>query len=148
MAMNITSSVFETITAATPRRGVFDKVSAIEPVELLRAIRQVRAEAVKRESELKAEIDKLKALVCEASRVVTRANELAIDTLRALREEHGPHTPTGMYKVDLNDGTFVSLIVTPSEAVVLDREEIVNELPDELCKTVRTPCLDLIKAQL
>lgn len=148
-----TTKTLKTITdlaySDKERAVVYNGVVALDltPVEALRCVRDVRAEAIRNGISIQAQINELKGQLNHYTRAETRCDEIAHDILSEQREIYGPHTETGLYKVDLNDGTSVSLVVTPSESVTVDAS-VVDELPDELCKITRTPRLDVIKGQL
>lgn len=146
---NTLRSITNLVYSDKDRGVVYNGIVALDisHVEALRATREVRVEAAKSKADIQSQIDALKTQLNHFARAEARCDEIAMDVLREQREINGPHTPTGMYKVDLNDGTFVSLVVTPSDSVEVD-DAVVADLPDELCKIVRSPRLDLIKGQL
>lgn len=148
-APKITKDISNIIYSDKERGVVYNSVAALDlsPVEALRAIRDVRAKALEMIAVHKASLAALNAEIAYYNRASQRCDDTAMDILREQRELHGPTTETGMYKIDMNDGTDVALMVRPSESVEVN-EAAVASLPDELCKITRSPKLDLIKGQL
>jgi hypothetical protein len=134
------------------QRGiVYNRIAALDgsAAETLRAVRAVRTDAMAESAKLKAQIAHLQAEKTKHDRVVVRADEAAMDVLREQRETYGPMSEVGMYKLDLGDGTFVSLIVSPTTAVVCTPdagEKLYEAGLVDLVKIEYTPKKDVIKA--
>jgi len=136
------SLAIEGLTQADYRKHI--SIADGSLVETLRALRTVQQDAEADAAAVEVEILKLQGKKAVAKRRALRAAQAALDVMREEREGHGAMSDSGLYKVDLGDGTSASLTVYPTTEL-LCTPDAGDRLPDEFVIVKREPRKAVIK---